>query len=202
MSYPTFYDDVKTIKTYDPIADTLGSFEDGLIKFRYIQVVKAAGHSCPTVAGAYLMAMKGLETLYPDTLAYRGKIEVRFKESEDEGVTGVIANVITQITGANNQSGFKGLNGNFARHDLRFFDKNIDSSVRFTRTDTGQSVDVYYNPNAVKPNPRVAELMPKVMSGNANKTEKKEFGELWQERVKRILIDELDNENLIRVENI
>ena len=202
MSYPKFYDDVKTIKTYDPIADILGTFEDGLVKFRYIQIVKAAGHSCPTVAGAYLMTLKGLEKLYPDELALRGGVKVSFKEDFNDGVAGVISNIITQITGATEKSGFKGLNGKFARHDLMFFNSKIKSSVRFTRIDSNQSVDVYYNPNAVDPDPKVAELMPKVLSSSATINEKKEFGELWQARVKRILIDELENEELIRVDVI
>jgi len=202
MSYPKFYDDVRTIKTYDPISDVLGAFEDGLVKFRYIQVVKAAGHSCPTVAGAYLMTLKALDALYIDELPLRGGIEVYFKESIDDGVAGVIGNVITQITGATVKSGFKGLNGKFARDNLMFFNSDIKSSARFTRKDSGKSVDVYYNPNTVKANPKMNELMPKVLSGNANSNEKKEFGELWQKRVKRILIDEIDNSDLIRTQII
>jgi len=202
MSYPKFYDDVKTIKTYDPIADILGAFEDGLIKFRYIQVVKAAGHSCPTVAGAYLMTMKALDKLYGDELPLRGGVEVHFKESIDEGVAGVIGNIIAQITGATLKSGFKGLNGKFARDNLMFFNSNIESSARFTRLDSKQSVDVYYNPNVIKVNPKINELMPKVLSNKASLDEKIEFGELWQARVKRILIDELENKELIRVESV
>jgi len=202
MSYPKFYDDVKTIKTYDPIADILGAFEDGLVKFRYIQIVKAAGHSCPTVAGAYLMAMKALDALYIDELPLRGGVEIYFKESMDDGVAGVIGNVVAQITGATVKSGFKGLNGKFARDNLMFFNSNIKSNARFTRTDSGKSVDVYYNPNIVEANPKIGELMPKILSGDAKLSEKKEFGKLWQARVKRILIDELDNEELIRVETI
>jgi len=202
MSYPKFYDDVKTIKTYDPIADILGAFEDGLVKFRYIQIVKAAGHSCPTVAGAYLMAMKALDALYIDELPLRGGVEIYFKESMDDGVAGVIGNVVAQITGATVKSGFKGLNGKFARDNLMFFNSNIKSNARFTRADSGKSVDVYYNPNIVEANPKIGELMPKILSGDAKLSEKKEFGKLWQARVKRILIDELDNEELIRVETI
>jgi len=202
MSYPKFYDDVKTIKTYDPIADILGAFEDGLVKFRYIQVVKAAGHSCPTVAGAYLMTMKALDKLYTDELPLRGGVEVHFKESIDEGVAGVIGNIIAQITGATVKSGFKGLNGKFARDNLMFYNSKIVSSARFTRKDSGKSVDVYYNPDAVKANPKINELMPKVLSNEASLDEKKEFGELWQARVKKILIDELENKELISVESV
>jgi len=53
MTYPPFYDAVETITLYDPLAELLGSFEKGQIRFKYTQIVKAAGHSCPTVGGAY-----------------------------------------------------------------------------------------------------------------------------------------------------
>ena len=199
MAFPKFFDEVPGITTFDPLALTLGTVEDGIIKFRYTQIVKSAGHSCPTVAGAYLMSLKALDMLYPDSPAVRGEIKVEFKESLEDGVAGVIANVISNITGATEKSGFKGLNGNFARHSLMKFNSDINSNARFTRTDTGKSVDVFYNPSIVPPHPRMQELMPLVMTQNASKEEIKEFGKLWQERVKRILIDNINNEKMINI---
>ncbi len=203
MNYPKFYDEVQSITLYDPLAEVLGTFDDGLIRFKYMQIVKSAGHSCPTVAGAYLMTLAGLNALYPqnesgeEILPVRGQIKVEFKEALEDGVAGVIGNVISQITGATEKSGFKGLNGNFARHSLMKFSSDISSNVRFTRTDNNKSVDVYYDPSSVKPNPKMQTLMQKVMSNQASIEEAKEFGELWQDRVKRILIDNKDD--VIRV---
>jgi len=197
MAFPKFFDEVPGITTYDPLALILGTVEDGIIKYRYTQIVKSAGHSCPTVAGAYLMALKALDALYPDTPAIRGEIKVEFKEDLEDGVAGVIANVISNITGATDKSGFKGLNGNFARHSLMKFNSNIDSSARFTRTDTNKSVDVYYNPGIIPPNPKMRELMGHVIAQNASEEQIKEFGKLWQERVKRILIDNINNKEMI-----
>lgn len=197
MAFPKFFDEVPGITTFDPLALTLGTVEDGIIKFRYTQIVKSAGHSCPTVAGAYLMTLKALDALYPDSPAVRGEVKVEFKESLEEGVAGVIANVISNITGAIEKSGFKGLGGNFARHSLMKFNSDINSSARFTRIDTGKSVDVFYDPSVVPLLPRMQELMPIIMSQNASKEEIKEFGELWQERVKRILIDNINNKEMI-----
>ena len=202
MQYPEFYDRVQNIKLYDPLSEVLGSFENGVIQFKYIQIVKAAGHSCPTVGGAYLMTAKALGALYPDTLPVRGEIKVEFKEYLEDGVAGVIGNVVTQITGATSKSGFKGLAGNFARHSLMFFNAPIDSSARFTRVDTGKSVDVYYNPSSVLPNPAQQMLMQKMMQGQASDEEKKEFGKLWQQRVEKILIDNFDNEDVIKVVSV
>ena len=75
-SYPAFFKDVPLIHTYDPLAKLLGSVQDGIIKFSYKQIVKTTGHSCPTVAGAFLTCKKALELLYPDSLPVRGEIKV------------------------------------------------------------------------------------------------------------------------------
>ena len=199
MAFPKFFDEVPGITTFDPLALTLGTVEDGIIKYRYTQIVKSAGHSCPTVAGAYLMTLKALDALYPDTPATRGEIKVEFKEALEDGVAGVIANVISNITGATDKSGFKGLNGRFARHSLMSFEADISSSAKFTRIDNGKSVNVDYNSGIVPPNPKMQELMGLVMTQNADEKQIKEFGKLWQERVKRILIDNINNQEMIKV---
>ena len=186
MNYPKFFDSIESIKVVDPLANILGAFEEGKYEFNFIDVVKSAGHSCPTVAGAYLVTLEGLKALYPDTLAVRGEIKVEFQDALEEGVAGVISNVVSQITGATDKSGFKGLGGKFARHSLMDFNANINSSVRFTRVDNSKSVDVHYDPSSIGGNPKMQSLMQKMMGGMANKDEIKEFGELWQDRVKKI----------------
>jgi len=186
MSYPKFYDKIETIKVKDNLSNVLGAFENGEYEFSYLDVVKSAGHSCPTVAGAYIMTLEALKTLYPNQRAVRGDIKVEFKESLTDGVAGVIGNVISQITGATDKSGFKGLNGKFARHSLMSFDSNIESSVRFTRVDNGKSIDIIYNPSSVMADLRLKPLMIKIINGEANQSEQKEFSILWQDRVERI----------------
>ena len=199
MSYPKFYDAVESIKVKDNLSNILGAFEKGEYEFNYIDVVKSAGHSCPTVAGAYIITSEGLKALYPDALAVRGDIKVEFKESLEEGVSGVISNVVSQITGATDKSGFKGLNGKFARHSLMSFNANTQASVKFTRVDTQKSVEVTYNPSSVMPNPDMQPLMQKMMQGAATPDELKEFGALWQDRVKRIF-DNLDK--VVKIEEV
>lgn len=199
MNYPKFYDTIESIKVKDPLSDALGAFENGQYEFHYVDVVKSAGHSCPTVAGAYIITLEALKYLYPDALAVRGNIKVEFKESMESGVAGVIGNVISQITGATDKSGFKGLQGKFARHSLMHFDVNINASARFTRLDSFKSVDIFYNPSSVMPNPDMQVLMQKMASGKATSNELKEFGILWQDRVKRIF----ENiEMVVRVEEV
>lgn len=186
MSYPKFYDEVEVIKMIDPLSNVLGAFDGGEYEFNYIDVVKSAGHSCPTVAGAYIITLEALKALYPNERAVRGNIKVEFQESLTEGVAGVISNVVSQITGATDKSGFKGLNTKFARHSLMEFDSNIKSSARFTRVDNSKSVDIIYNPSSVMPNPSMQPLMEKMMQGVATPAELKEFSYLWQDRVRRI----------------
>ncbi len=197
--YPEFFDDVEEIDVKDPLSEVLGTFKDGLIKIKYLAIVKMAGHSCPTVAGAYLMASKALKALYPESLPVRGDIKVEFKEDESDGVAGVIGSVISNITGATEISGFKGLGGKHSRNNLMFFNRDINSSARFTRLDTGKSVDVFYDHKNVPGNPLMQELMQKVLGGVATDGEKESFGKLWQERVKKILIDFKDDEKVCKV---
>ncbi|PHR57536.1 MAG: hypothetical protein COA44_05725 [Arcobacter sp.] len=198
MNYPNFFDTIPSINLQDPLSAILGTFEKGELEISYLDVIKGSGHSCPTVSGAYLMTFHALKALFPEGVALRGSIKVDFKEDMQEGTTGVVSNVISYITGATDKSGFKGLNGKFARHSLMSFNQDLPS-LRFTRTDTNKSVDVFYDPTSIKVEPRQMQLMKAIMQGSASQEEKQEFGELWQDRVKRILVDNFNNVDIIRV---
>ncbi|MCK9994956.1 MAG: hypothetical protein KAH56_01610 [Candidatus Krumholzibacteria bacterium] len=193
MKYPLFFDTIESIKLQDNLSALLGTFEGGNVEYGYLDVVKSAGHSCPTVAGAYLMTREALKALYKDQLPVRGEIFVSFKEEEEEGVAGVIANVVTQITGATTTLGFKGIGGNFVRHGLMEFEADITSSAKFKRLDNGRSVEVVYDPSGVEGHPSQQELMQKIMQGVASPEDKESFGELWQQRVEKIFnnVDEV-----------
>ncbi|SFV59387.1 hypothetical protein MNB_SV-3-1469 [hydrothermal vent metagenome] len=199
MKYPDFFNKVPAIKLQDPLSDFLGAFEEGKMQISYLECVKLAGHSCPTVAGAYLMAQHGLKALYDTDLPKRGMIHVSMRESETAGVTGVICNVISFITGANGASGFKGLNGNMARNNLVSYHVPMDGEVTLTRTDTNQSVTLSYDSSMVPGDPMMQPLMGKCMQGVATPEEKKAFGRLWQARVEKILLDETFLEQIITI---
>ena len=186
MNYPDFFDTVETIKLQDNLSAFLGSLEGGQVEFSYLDVVKAAGHSCPTVAGAYLITWAGLKALYPGETPVRGEIFASFKETAEEGVAGVIGNVISQITGATTTSGFKGIGGKFARHSLMEFETDTNASVKFKRLDTGSTVEVTYDPSSVKGDPAQMEIMQRLMQGMATPEDKAVFGPMWQKRVAAI----------------
>ncbi len=187
MNYPTFFETIESITLYDPLSDILGAFEDGKITFSYLDVVKSAGHSCPTMAGAYLMIREGLKALYPNSLPERGALKVFFKERQEEGTTGVIANAFSLITGATENWGFKGLGGNYVRKDLMEFNAKIPFQVRIIRMDTEAQVDISYNPASIESDPLMQPLMKKILTGVLNQEEKATFKELWQARVAKIL---------------
>ena len=196
MQYPHFYTQIPPIKLYDPLSEFLGAFEDGHLSISYLDCVKLAGHSCPTVAGAYLMAKEGLKALYGETLPERGSVKIEMKESIEEGVTGVVCNVISFILGASGVSGFKGIQGNFSRDNLVFFAADIPTEVKLTRLDTEESVNLSYNPSSIKPNENMMPLLGKCLKGLASTEEQETFKTLWQSRVEKIL---LSTNNLITI---
>lgn len=197
MNYPDFFDQAPRITLCDPLAEFLGAAESGVIEYGYLDAVKLAGHSCPTVAGAYLMTRRVLATLYGGELPQRGAIRVEFRDGQADGVTGVIANVAGLLTGAAQSGGFKGIAGKFDRRNLLHFNAAIGGETRFTRLDTGTSVEVNYHPEIVPAPPGMKELMQKAVMGVASIEERREFGRLWQERVKRILLDHADDAELV-----
>ena len=199
MSHPDFFDEVPGISLYDPLAEFLGAAEDGVLQYGYIDAVRLAGHSCPTVASAYWSTCKALAFLYPDSIPVRGAIRVEFRQGSASGVTGVIANVVSMLTGATSDTGFKGLAGQFDRRRLLFFAVDMPGELRFTRLDTSRSVYVAANLQHVPGSPRVSELMAKCLDGAATPQEVAEFRGLWQERVRRILLEYGDNPEVFTV---
>lgn len=197
MSFPEFFAAVPRLALHDPLADILGAAENGLIEYGYTDAVKLAGHSCPTVAGAYLMTLKALTKLYPDGRPERGGIKVELSVAPPDGVAGVTAAVAGLLTGAAGEGGFKGLGGRFGRRNLLQFAAAIDAELCFTRLDTGARVAAAYHPEMVPAAPELQALMPKLLAGTASSAEKTEFGRLWQSRVKRILIDHFDDPELV-----
>jgi hypothetical protein len=186
MNYPKFFDEIETIKLEDGLSDFLGAFESGVIEFGFLDVVKTAGHSCPTVMGAYLMTLEGLKALYKDETPKRGEIFVEFAQNENEGVAGVIANVITNITGATVNLGFKGLAGKYDRRNLMQFESSINTNVKFTRRDTKESVEVIYDASSIPADANMSPLMQVCMQGRGTPVQHQEFGKLWQQRVEDI----------------
>lgn len=198
MITPDFFDEITPIVMYDPLAEALGAARGGIIEYSYTDIVKLAGHACPTVAGAYLMMEKGINALYGQETPVRGGIKVFVKGKLGEGVVGVISNVASMITGATTIGGFHGLAGHFDRCDLLFYDADMQADMLLERIDTGARVELSYDPSFVSGDERMGELLMRLVSGNADNEDKELFGNLWQDRVRRILIEFKNDPRLVK----
>jgi hypothetical protein len=184
MKYLEFFDEIEPIIVRDELASFLGVNDDGIIDIRYPDIVKSAGHSCATVAGAYLMALYGLKALYKDEIPNRGDIKVELKKEPREDNTGVVGCVISNITGATTDYGFGGIpTGKFNRRDLLFYGANIDYDVVFTRLDTNKKVGVNYYPGRVV-NPMA--ILKSAIAPDAKEEDIKSFPKRFQAMVKTV----------------
>lgn len=202
MAFPEFFSRVPAITLRDPLAELLGAAEGGLIEYRFADAVRLAGHSCPTVAGAWLTSVRALRALYGNETPVRGNIAVALHESIDTGVAGVIASIATLLTGAAGDGGFKGLGGQHVRRGLLKFGMSGNVGMTFTRLDTHATVNGNFRPNLIAADPRLGTLLPAVIHGMATLAERQLFGELWQDRVKRILIDHGDDPAVVELRTL
>lgn len=198
MFFPSFFAMVPTIVMRDRLAEFLGAADDGLIEYGYADAVKLAGHSCPTVAGSYLLCSRVLRALYAEEIPLRGELRVDFRDAQDGAVTGVIAAVLGLLTGAAGSGGFKGLAGRFSRRDLlQFGVVDLPGEIRFTRQDNGQSVSASLQLGHVPPDPRLGPLLQELLAGKGDADQAALFAELWQDRVRRILVEHFDDPGLV-----
>ena len=199
MAFPEFFARIPSITLRDPLAELLGAAEGGLIEYRFADAVKLAGHSCPTVAGAWLMTVRALRALYGDEIPERGNIAVTLRESLDSGVAGVIGSVAGLLTGAAGAGGFKGLGGRHSRRNLLQFGVAGSGVMACKRLDTNAAVDCTLRLEMVPADPRLGSLLGVILDGTADPGEIRRFGDLWQARVARILVDHGEDRQLVEV---
>ncbi len=200
-----FYRDVEPIRLKDPLAYILGALDEGEpFVFTYGDAVKLAGHSCPAVAGAYKLTAKALEFLYGEELPVRGEIRVLIKGDPTQLSYGPQSQVISLITGASGVTGFKGLGGRYSRYNKLLFDSEDFhySTFIFQREDTEETVKVVYDPGVIEQPKELTELAPKVIGLLATEEEKERFITLWQERVRKILLEDESYPGLFKLEEL
>lgn len=199
MGFPAFFAQAPVLRLRDDLSMLLGATPDGIIEYRYADAVRLAGHSCPTVAGAWLCARAGLRALYGEAVPERGGVSVHLREAEDAGVTGVVGQVLTLVTGAAGAGGFKGLGGRHARNGLLHYGDGGSASLRLRRLDTGAAIEVVLDTAPVPADAEQRALLGAVVQGTADPDQRHRFGEAWQARVRRLLLDHADDPAVVRV---
>jgi len=190
------YPNSEPIRIRDPVAEALTVLAPGdPFEISYADVVKAAGHSCPTAAGAFRMAQLGLAALYPHELPIRGDIEVTAAGPKDDPAYGVMARIVSYVTGAAEEDGFGGLAGGYGdrQHRLHFGDADADDTdptFRFERTDTGEAVRVVYHVGDVPGAGPATQYLRKLIDGTATDEERAAFADAWHGRVRAVLTDD------------
>ena len=209
-NFRDFLSEVMPIQFKEPLAETLGAFTDAetILEYSFIDAIKMAGHVCPTVTGAYLCCQKAVKSLYPDKIPVRGEIGITVYGEADEGVFGVIGHVLSLLTGAAPQTGFRGLGHRFRRKDLlNFIPEKIDEEAlcfEFKRLDNKNKVLIKFYPQrvpfSVEKSERMGELLEKVLWEAAKDKEKEEFQDLWMEKVKLMIIEKKEIQKWLQLE--
>ncbi|MFB6112778.1 MAG: hypothetical protein ABEJ58_01590 [Halodesulfurarchaeum sp.] len=188
--------DVEPIRIRDPVAEALTVLEPGEpFVVTYEDVIKAAGHSCPTASGAYRITQIALDALYPEEYPVRSEIEVRAPEPRDDATYGVMGRLISYVTGAAQEDGFGGLKSGYGdRTNLLRFDafesESAEPTFRFRRTDTDETVEVTYQVSDVPDGGPALRNLEEIIDGTANEEDREFFAEAWHGRVRTVLSDD------------
>ncbi|MFB6194638.1 MAG: hypothetical protein ABEI80_00570 [Haloplanus sp.] len=188
--------DSEPIRVRDPVAEALAVLDPGEpFVLTYEDVVTAAGHSCPTAAGAFRIAQRGLDALYPDDLPVRSDIEVIAAGPRDDTAYGVTGRLLSYVTGAAGADGFGGLGGGYGgRRNLLTFDGfDADTAAptfRLRRRDTDEAVDVTYHVDEVPDGGPAIRNIRRIIDGTATDDQREAFADAWHGRVQAVLADD------------
>lgn len=164
------------IKIYEPFANFLmAEKEEYEFSISLLDVVRFAGHACPSIIGAFLISQRAIAELFPEAnICIRGDIAIEIPTSVDQGATGPISNVFSMIFGAWEKSGFGGLQGKFVRKGLlKYNSTDIPiGTFRFHNLKTGKYIDIIYDPSKV------------VVNAD---TENTPFQKIWRAKILAIL---------------
>ena len=138
--------------------------------------------------------------------AAREELQVRRDEARqmldsqaEVGVFGRLLREAEDDAGAAGAGGFKGLGGRFGRRQLLNFGIAGVGGIRLTRRDNGRSADCIVQLQRVPGDPRLGELLPAVVQGIATPQQAALFAALWQDRLRRILVDHAEHPELVDI---
>ena len=175
----------------DPFLEFLGLVAPGApIAVTFAEMAKAAGHVCPTVAGAYLILREGLAALYGTAPAVRGEVRVTAYGAPADFGYGPISQLVAFVIGAAPDTGFGGMaRGRFRRRDLFLFrrDDIRRHEFDFERLDIAQQVHVVYDPSVIPSPAGLSEATGPALAADAGADVIERFRRLWFDRVREIL---------------
>jgi hypothetical protein len=191
----SYITEVPPIMMIDPYFQIFGQAQVP-VPYYYEEAVKLAGHSCGATTGAWTIALKALEALYPDgEIPVRGQIAVEAPGAEDEWFVGVFGDIITFVTGASPHTGFIGaefgqVNDLFIRQNKMVYTEEPTDQLPpmrewiFTRLDTGAKVGVKFNLVIITPIPTPGriEMGKKIAAGTATPEEAADYQKYWNDR--------------------
>ena len=189
--------EVQPIMMIDPYFQIFGQSQRP-VPYTYETAVKLAGHSCGATAGAWTIARKALEVLYPNgEIPVRGQIFVEAPGAEEQFPVGVFGEVITYITGAAPKTGFIGaefgqVNDLFVRQNKMVYTEAPTETPPpqmewvFTRLDTGAKVGVKFNLAVILPvsTDEDKAMGMKMAAGEATPEEAEAYYQYWNDRAR------------------
>jgi len=195
--------EVPPIMMMDPYFEIFGQSQVP-VPYYYDTAVKLSGDSCGATSGAWTIAKKALEILYPaGEVPVRGQISVQAPGAEDEWFVGVFGEVITYITGASPKTGFIGAefgqtNDLFVRQNKMVYAEEPTGQMPpqrewiFTRLDTGAQVGIKYNLVVITPvaTPDRKAMGMKMAAGEATPEEAADYYEYWNDRARFVFENE------------
>jgi hypothetical protein len=111
--------------------------------------------------------------------------------------------VLTLLTGAASVNGFHGIQGQFKRRGLlSFADHREGEAITFKRRDTGASVAVTLDVSPVPGDPAQGARMAAILQNTADDSQRTDFANAWQDRVRRLLLEFADDPRVIRVASL
>lgn len=187
---------IEPIIVRDPFLEFLGLVRPQQpVAVTFEELVKAAGHLCPTVAGAYLILRHGLVALYGNDLPVRGEVRVTaYGRPQDFGY-GPMAQLVNLVIGAAPETGFGGLGGGrFARRNLFLFkaDDIRCNEFDFERLDNHRAVHVVYDPGSIAAPAALYSEIAAALAESATPQDVARFRTLWLRRVQDILSSDGD----------
>ena len=204
--------EVPPIMMMDPYFEIFGQSQVP-VPYYYETAVKLSGHSCGATSGAWTIAKKALEILYPNgEVPIRGQISVQAPGAEDEWFVGVFGEVITYITGASPKTGFIGAefgqtNDLFVRQNKMVYADEPTGQMPperewiFTRLDTGTQVGIKFNLAVITPvaTPERQAMGKKMAAGEASPEEAADYYQYWNDRAK-FVFENQDMDGFFQVE--